>query len=270
MEFTDNRLQGIGSAIQVVAVQLHGKPSAGRMADGKVPASAYTQVFPLGDEVDEVGVSGIFPDGFGGAVGRMVVYYQQVEVEVGLLLQHRADGVFDGAYPVVYGDDDGSLAREIARLQVDVPLHRRQISPCLLQVPGESGFPFFLYLAVARVYIVELLLARAAGIRLCLGIEVFADMGQGVTARHAQPYGIACRVPVIGLHADFGYGLSQRFGAEHDERTEIEIVAYASGLVIDDGMRARCAFGLFIAVGIYHAALRDGEVIHHAFQGAAS
>ena len=53
VERVHHALQGVGRAVEVVAVELHHEASHLRVMHGQVPAAAYAQVVAVGDEVDE-------------------------------------------------------------------------------------------------------------------------------------------------------------------------------------------------------------------------
>ena len=114
MECIHDSLQGIWTAIQVIAIQLHGKPSASGIAYGKVPASAYAQVGAFGDEVDNFLFSGIAADGFGSSVRGVIVNDNQVIMECRFLFQYGTDSIVNGPYPVPDRDNNRGFAREIA------------------------------------------------------------------------------------------------------------------------------------------------------------
>lgn len=136
------------------------------------------------------------------------------------------------------------------------------------QVSGKDGFPFQLYVPVTRVDVIELFFARMTCICFGFCIKIFADMSQGVPARQCQSEGVACRMGIRRLYTDFGCSLSEGFGAVHHKRAEVEVIPYTSRLVIDDRMWVYSFFGLFVTVGIYHAALRSRQVICHTLQSS--
>ena len=114
MECIHDSLQGVWTAIQVITIQLHGKPSASGIAYGKVPASAYAQVGAFGDEADNFLFSGIAADGFGSSVGRVIVNDNQVIMECRFLFQYGTDSIVNGPYPVPDRDNNRGFARKIA------------------------------------------------------------------------------------------------------------------------------------------------------------
>ena len=95
------------------------------MVDAKVPAAADAQVVAFRNQVEDTRVGSVAVHQVGSAVGGMVVNDNQVEVEPGLLFQHRADGILDGADPVTYGDDDRGFDREPLGIEVDAAVEGR-------------------------------------------------------------------------------------------------------------------------------------------------
>lgn len=81
VEGIDHQLQRSLVSIYIVTVQLHGKLAAQGVVHAQVPAPADTQVVTLGNEVNQAVILFIFVDGFGSAVGRMIVDNDQIELE---------------------------------------------------------------------------------------------------------------------------------------------------------------------------------------------
>ena len=57
--------------------------------------------------------------GLAGAIVAVVVHHDEVEGEVGLLLQHAADGILDSADTVANGNHHRSLHGEVLVLELD-------------------------------------------------------------------------------------------------------------------------------------------------------
>ena len=53
IERIDNALQGLWRGIQVIRVELHGKPTAAWVMNGQIPAPADTQVVPFGNKMND-------------------------------------------------------------------------------------------------------------------------------------------------------------------------------------------------------------------------
>ena len=78
--------QGIFIFIHIVAVQLYGKLATLLMMYTQIPATAYTQIIPFGDDVDEVLVGGKFTNSICRSVGRVIVDDDEVEFEICFLI----------------------------------------------------------------------------------------------------------------------------------------------------------------------------------------
>ena len=120
MEGIDDALQGVGAAVEVVGVELHGKAAALGAAHGVVPATADAQVGAFGYEMDHAAVVAELTYLFRGAVGGMVVHHYHIERERGFLAEHTADGIGNGAFAIAHGNDDRGLHGEIAFRKVHV------------------------------------------------------------------------------------------------------------------------------------------------------
>ena len=124
-----------------------------------IPATAYAQVGALGDDVHHAGVMGKLADGFRGAVGTAVIHYHEVEGEVGLLLEHAADGIADGSHTIPDGYDHRGLHGKLALAEVHVvALIAVQIGIERTQMAGACPLHLQLACSVARIDVVKLLL----------------------------------------------------------------------------------------------------------------
>ena len=179
-ELVDNGLESRRTAVQVVAVELHGKASAERVMHTQVPASADAQIVTFGNEMNHFFVPGILVNALRGTVGRMVVDDNQVEREVCFLFQYRFNGVGNGADAVAHGDYDRSLVCKFTFRQIDFALHRGQEGMDIFQVISKCRFPFQLYAPVARVYVVKLFFARQAGVFFDFGVKELTYVRQFV------------------------------------------------------------------------------------------
>ena len=130
------------------------------MAYGKIPAAANAQVGALGTDEHHAGIGCKLGQCLGRAVGGVVVDHQHVVGKVGLLCEHAAHSVGNGAYTVANGNDNAGLHGVVGVVvrQV-VELVGSQPGTYGLEVVGGGTFHFLLHLAVARVDVVELLLA---------------------------------------------------------------------------------------------------------------
>ena len=215
--------------------------------------------------MDEARVTVELVDGFGGAVGGVVVDDDEVELEVGLLREHRADGVADGADAVAHGDDDGRFVLEVAAVELDVFELRLQVAAHFFQVFGAGCFHLQLAVAVLRIHVVEDFLAAAAGVVLHFGVEVFVDVYQLAALRQLQAQVVEPGEAAVGLHT--GGSFLQGVGAEQEHGAEVEVVAQRALLVVDDGGDGLLAVLQLVMVGVGHGGAAVFQDAHHALQG---
>ena len=97
-------LQGVGTAVEVVRIQLHGKPSAVVAVYRLVPASAYAQVCSLWYYMHQFGriLLSYLLQYFRGSIGRMVIYHYHVKLKRWCLLQRTFHGIGYGLCPVIH------------------------------------------------------------------------------------------------------------------------------------------------------------------------
>ena len=123
------------------------------------------------------------------AVGGVVVDHDDVEREVRLLAEGRADGVGNGALPVPYGDDHTGFNGERAFFRID-----GEQLVCIdkgsqrTQMVGAGALHVYLDGAVAGVHVVKLLLSRRARVQLLLVVETFGDVDEAAHAREEEPH----------------------------------------------------------------------------------
>ena len=251
VELVNNPLQRVGAAVEVVAVQLHGKQAAVLRAHGEVPASADAQVVVLRDEVDNFTLSTriLFPDFFNrssGAVGGVVVHHNHIEGEVRHLAQRRAYGIADGALSVAHGDNHagGGLA---AWAEVGIANHvGSQQTSNVGEVSGESLLHLHLHLAHGGVDIVKLLCSALAQVALLLGIEIFGQVdfyARTYLILVAELVIVEGSIPVVGAHHRAGVEL---------HAAEVEVVAHPAQLAVYQGMGHGLAVPYLVMVGIHH------------------
>ena len=183
VEGIDHQLQRSLVSIYIVTVQLHGKLAAQGMVHAQVPATADTQIVTLGNEVNQAVILFIFVDGFGSAVGRMIVDNDQIELEFCFLAEHRTDGIAYGADAVTYRDYHGSFIFKVIGTELYLFKLRFQITAYLFQVFGASCFHFDLPFTILRVYIIEYFFTTLAGIILYFRVEIFVDVYQRIFLR---------------------------------------------------------------------------------------
>ena len=100
----DHLSNHIVGTVDVVAVQLYGIASAGGVAQGLVPASAYAQVFPSRLYQHQPRIL-YGTEEFSGSVVGMVVHHYHVEREVRLLGQGASHGIPHGPDAVADRND---------------------------------------------------------------------------------------------------------------------------------------------------------------------
>ena len=172
--------------VHVVRVKLHAEFAGFGMLGAHVPAAADAQVGAFGDDVYHARVGGEFLNSLARAVCRVVVDDDEVEGEVGLLREHAADGVADGAYAVAHGDDDRSLVLEVAAVEFYLVELRFEISSDGLEVSRAGFFHLYLDAAVFGVDVVEDAFAALVVRHGHVSVEVFVDVHHRGDAAHAQ------------------------------------------------------------------------------------
>ena len=277
VEGGDHLGEGVGAAVEVVAVELHGEASALRMVHGEAPAASYAQVGACGGEVDEACVLlGQGGEEFGGAVGGMVVDDDDVVPEVRLLAQCGAHGVGYGSHAVLHGDDDGCLYGEAALAEVGAEeFGVGDVGPCLAQVLGEDHLHLALHVSLCGVDVVELLLSRRAAVGAVDGVEGFADVhGQGSPhSVDGQRQRIEGGVAHLPLHAQVLRQLSgnpHHLLVHHQHGAHVEVAAQASRLVVDEGMQGAHSLVLHVVVGIDDACTAVLGHPQHTLHGAVA
>ena len=189
-EFVNNFLQCIGTAVEVVAVQLDCKASAALIIYGKVPAAAYAQVGALGYDMHQALIGpGKIREYLSGAVGGVVVNHNHVVRAVQLLAQCRLDGICHCTLAVADGNDDRCQYGETAVGCVDLCSGSGlEVTVNQFEVLGACGLHLYLDVAVARVYVVELLLARCTEISLGYGVERLGNTYNRESALYGQTH----------------------------------------------------------------------------------
>ena len=95
----------------------------------------------------------------------MIVYHDDVKLEVGLLSQRTLHSISHRLFAVEDGDDDRCLVFKILLTEVGLAVEGGVYQGThLAQILGACLFHLYLHLAVARVYIVKLLLAALTGV----------------------------------------------------------------------------------------------------------
>ena len=158
----------------------------------------------------------------------MVVDHDDIIGEVGLLRQGALHGVGNGLLAVEHGNDDRGLTGEFLLVEVGLAVKVGiDDGSHLLEMGCAGTLHLNLHLAVARVDIVELLLAALAGVELGLGVEIFVEMEY-----LALPAQIQAQVVESGILIVHTVGLrhivEQRLRLDEPQAAEVEVVAEAS------------------------------------------
>ena len=118
-----------------------------------------------------------------------------------------------------------------------------------------------LHLTVARVHVVELLLAALAQIQFLFGIQVFIQMDHLPYPAQVQPQVVpAAKAPAAS------FPLLQRLAADEHQRPEVEVVTDAACLVVYGGMLHHLAVLHRVAVAVEQLCIGIYRHAHHAFQ----
>ena len=157
LEGIDDGLQCMWRGIEVVAVELHGKSSAALVVDCHIPASAYSQVIALRNNMNKMRRF-LIPNQFRSSIRGVVVNDDDVVFEVCLLLQCTSDGVEDSLLTVSDGDNHRSLYWKVLLVEVGilivVGIHE---SPDGIEMARSHLLHLNLHLTVGGIDIIELL-----------------------------------------------------------------------------------------------------------------
>ena len=120
---------------------------------------------------------------------------------------------------------------------------------------GGSVFHLNLHLAIAWVYVIKLFLARGTGVGLLLGIKLLVNMEDATFATEEQAQGVDSG-KLVGVQVWLRGKLVQQAVFYQDERTQIEIVANATYLIIDNRVGLQLTLDQIVVVGINHRCIR--------------
>ena len=123
-----------------------------------------------------------------------------------------------------------------------------------------------LYLAVARIDIVELFLAALAGVELGLGVEIFVEMEYLALSAQIQAQVVESGILIIHT-VGLRHIVEQRLRLDEPQAAEVEVVAEASCLIVDGGMLRQGAFLQGVVVAVDHHRSRVVGSAQKAFQG---
>ena len=249
VESTHDAPQRVGRGVEVVAVELDGEAAAAGVVDGRVPAAAYTQVGTFGHDVHQPRIV-VLLEQFGGAVGGVVVHHYHIEVEGSLLREGRVDRILDGAHTVVDRYHYRGFTVEMLLLIVGSHIvGSRHKGTEGTQMFRHGLLHLHLHLAVARVHIVELLLAAGPQVEFLFGVEQFVEVEEAPLPAEEEPQVVEPGIAVVGRSGPLGIGLHP-LGAQKEKRPEVEIVSQAARLVVDDRMAHHAAVLHRVAVAV--------------------
>ena len=130
-------------------------------------------------------------------------------------------------------------------------------------------FVFQLYFAVGGIDVVELFFSALAQIAFCLGVEVFLQVDDTSCASQKKAQGVEGGISVARRRFA-AEELPEQFGFDELQAAEVEVVAQASLLVVDDRVRAALSLFLLVAVGIDHGGVVVDGHVEHAWEAAVA
>ena len=247
-------MQCLRRAVEVVGVELHGKPSAPSIVHREIPATANAEVGTFGHEMHKLAgvLGGYLGEDICCAVGGMIVHHDDVEVEVSLLRKSRIYCIGDGLRAIIDWYDDRGLYVKLLLAEVHAAVgHRVDRSTYRSDVSRGSLFHLYLHLAVAGVHVVELLFATLARVHLLLGVEVFVEMNHLALTAHEEPHVVDGSVAIVGL-GGLGNILPEQRRAQEQDLSEVKVVAYGTFLIVYHRMAAHGALALGHSVAVEH------------------
>ena len=247
----DNALQGVGTAIQIVGIELHGIAAATFIPDGIIPAATDTQIHARRLQQHHT----VIPQGlhcFGRTIGGMIIHHDDIIGKVCLLLQCTFHGIDNGTHTVAHRNDDTCFYRiSFCIVRQIINFFGSQPSPDAAQVFGAGAFVFQLHFAICRIDIIELLLAAFTQVGLNFSIQQFVEMEDATLTAEKESECIRRSVTITSCHFG-GYKLLQTLCAHQPKTAKVKIIAHASFHVIDFRRRLLHASLHAIVVGIHH------------------
>ena len=238
-------LESLRRRIEIVAVQLDCKLAAVLAIDGYIPAATDAEIVSHRHNLYETSrllvVSGFhlasdFIKNLASAVGRMIVDHDDVELEIGFLAQRTLHGIRDGLLSVENWDDHRSLVEEFLFAEIRLAIKAGiDEGSHLVEVLRASLFHLYLHLSVARVHIVELLLAALSVVEFIFCIEEFIEMENLSHAAQVETEVVETRILIVSSVL-LGDEVTEGLRLDEPEASEIEVVAKATRLVINNRM----------------------------------
>ena len=221
--------------------------------DGYIPAATNAQVVSIRNYLDEatchlivlhLHLSGNLGEDFTRTVGRVIVHHDHIKLEVGFLAESTLHGIGDGLLTVEHRDDHGSLVFKLlfveVGLAIEVGIHQ---GTHFLQMLGASLLHLYLHLSVARVHIIELLLATLSGVKFVLGIEKLIEMEDFAYTAQIKTEIVETSKLIICTIV-LGNIVIEILRFDKPKTSEVEVITKRAWLVVDDRMLHQFAFRL--------------------------
>src|SRR5438067_10858195 len=191
-----------------------------------VPASADAEITAFGNHVFEPRIAKPAQD-FRGAVGRMIINDDNIEVEIRVLPENTLDGIENGSLSIPYRYDDACFYRKC-------PGRLRHFFEARLE-PGTGSFEvrschplhFDLVIAITRIHIIELLLTGRPHICDGRAVQRLRNSHDRVLLRNPKPQIVQASPSPGTIYA----GLMRCMNGHSDDRPKVETVTDTSSLI---------------------------------------
>ena len=202
----------------------------------------------------------------GRLIGRVVINHYHIILKFGFLAQRAVNSVANGFFAIVNRYNHRCFYIKLLLVKVGTTIERGvDFGADGSQVSGGSMLHLYLYLAIAWVHIVELLLARRTCVGLLLGIKLFVDVEDTALATQEQAQGVNSRI-LVGVLMKLSGKTVQQTGFYQDERSQVEIVADTTYLIVDHGVWLQLAVDQVVVVGVNHGCIRIRGNTQHAIE----
>jgi hypothetical protein len=165
---------------------------------------------------------------------RVVIHNDNVELvrSLNYLTECALDCGTDGTNAVLTWDNHSSVILKAFAVEIYILEARSEVTVDIFEVLGSSLLHLDLYATVLRINIVEVLLASGTVVELYIIIEVLVDVLQSALLAHFEAEVIETSVLIINIHAS--YCLFHSASAIEENRTELEVIADRTQLVVDN------------------------------------
>ena len=258
-------LKRVRTRVEIVRIQLDSEASATGILHCHVPASAYSEVVLLRNDVDKSLILDVGKQ-FGSAVSGVIIYHYDIVREIRLLSEHAVDGICDSLHAIEDRDNDSGFHVKVLLLEVrfeEVGSIYRGFDGFQMRCCG--AFHLYLHLSIARIDIVKLLLAALSRVFFLFGVEVFIEMHDRAVARKEETKVVETSVFVIAFRVV--EIVIQQASADEDKLSEVEIIAYAAFLIVYCGVLFRLSFDDGVVVSVEHGAISVVSHACHAVEG---